>query len=143
MFSSVTPYASHTTFSMNENWSGSSFPTPLNTGNFIALAILNCGGGGGSVGEDGGEDGKTGGGVGGSGMRRIRCHMKWITLLGETFASYSLLSRIDEIKGLVSNFVLPSFFVDPPTLHSPKHQFIHITHFSHSSVLIQPFKDLT
>ena len=65
ILSSVTPCDSHTTFTMNQNWSGSSFPTPLNTRNFIALSILNCGGGGGGVGEDGGEDGETGGGVGG------------------------------------------------------------------------------
>jgi len=56
---------------MNQNWSGSSFPTPLNINNFIVLAILNCGGGGGGVGGDGGEDGETSGGVGGDGMRRF------------------------------------------------------------------------
>jgi len=48
---------------MNQNWSGSSFPTPLNTGNFITLAILNCDGGGGGVGRDGGDGCKTSGGV--------------------------------------------------------------------------------
>ena len=68
ILSSVTPCASHTTFTMNQNYSRSSFPTPLNTYNFIALTILNYGGGRGGVGEDGGEDGETGGGVGGGGM---------------------------------------------------------------------------
>ena len=63
----MTPCASHTAFTINQNWSGSSFPTPLNNENFIALAILNCGGGGGGL----GEDGETGGGVGGGGMRGI------------------------------------------------------------------------
>jgi len=58
---------------MNQNWSGSSFPTPLNSGNFIALAILTHGGGGGGMGEDGGEDNETSGGVGGGGMHSILC----------------------------------------------------------------------
>jgi len=46
----------------NQNWSGSSFPTPLNIGNFIVLAILTHGGG---IGEDGGDGGEASGGVGG------------------------------------------------------------------------------
>jgi len=91
---------------MNQNWSGSSFPTPLNTDNFIVLAILNCGGGGGGVSEDEDEDG---GGVGGSGMRRICFFIKLIALFGETFASSSSLSHRGEIKGLVSSSALPSF----------------------------------
>ena len=64
----MTPYTSHTTFTTNQNWFGSSFPTSLNTRNFIVLAILNYGGGEGGVGEERGEDGETGGGVGGGGM---------------------------------------------------------------------------
>jgi len=60
----VTPYASHTTFITNQNWSGSSFPTPLNTGSFIARAILLRSGGRGGMGKLWGEDGKTGGDVG-------------------------------------------------------------------------------
>ncbi len=71
MLSSVTPCASHTAFTTNQNWSRSLFPTPLNTDNFIALAILNCGGGEGRVGEDGGDDGEIGGGVGGGRMCRF------------------------------------------------------------------------
>ena len=50
ILSSTMPCASHTTLTMNHNWSGSSFPTPLNTGILITLAILNYGGGGGGVG---------------------------------------------------------------------------------------------
>jgi len=109
ILSAMTPCASHTVFTTNQNWSGSSFPTPLNTVNFIALSILNCGGGGGGVGEDGGEDGDIGGGVGGGVMHGIRCLIRLITLLGETFASSSLLSHGGEIKELVSNYFLPSF----------------------------------
>jgi len=67
------------------------------------LTILNCGGGRGGVGEDGGEDGETSGGVDGGGMRGIRCLIKLIALLGETFVSSSSLSRGGEIKGLVAN----------------------------------------
>ena len=109
IFSSVTPCASHILFITNQNWYRSSFLTPLNTGNFIALAILNYGGGGGGVGEDGGEDGETSGGVGGSGMHGICCFIKLITLLGATFASSSSLSCGGEIKGLVTSSTLPSF----------------------------------
>ena len=59
---------------------------PLKIGSFIEFAMLS-GGGGGGVAEDGGEDGDIGGGVGGGGMHRIRCFIKLIALLGETFAS--------------------------------------------------------
>lgn len=55
ILSSMTPCASHTALTMNQNWSGSSFPTPLNIGTLIALAILNYGGGRGGVGGDRGE----------------------------------------------------------------------------------------
>ena len=61
------------------------------------------------MGEDGGEYDETGGGVGGGGMCGIRCLIRLIALLGETFASSSSLSRRGEIKGLVSISVLPSF----------------------------------
>ena len=47
ILSSATACASHTTLTTNQNWSRSSFPTPLNTGSLSALAILNYGGGGG------------------------------------------------------------------------------------------------
>ena len=50
---------------MNQNWSRSSFPKPLNKGNFIVFSILNHGGGGGGTGEIVGEGGEVGGGVGG------------------------------------------------------------------------------
>jgi len=81
----------------------------LNTGNFISLAILNWGDGRGGVVGDRGQDGETGGGVGGGGMHGIRCLIRLITLLGETFASSSLLSHQGKIKGKFSISVLPSF----------------------------------
>lgn len=43
----------------NQNWSGSSFPMPLNAGSLMEFTILDSGGGGG-VGDgvkSGGEDG--------------------------------------------------------------------------------------
>lgn len=61
----MTPCASHTSFTMNQNWFGSLFPTPLNTGSLIVFAMLNCEVGGGGVGDDGGEIGETGEGVSG------------------------------------------------------------------------------
>ena len=61
------------------------------------------------MGEDGGEDGETDDGVGGGGMHGIRCLIRLIALLGETFTSSSSLSHRGEIKGLVSIFALPSF----------------------------------
>lgn len=64
MLSSMMPCASHTAVTLNQNWSESSFPTPLNIGILIALAILNCSGGGGGLGGDGGEMGEMSGGVG-------------------------------------------------------------------------------
>jgi len=88
---------------MNQNWFGSSFPTPLNTDSLITLAILSYGGDEGGVGGDGGEEGEMGGGVGGGGKRGIICLIKLTVLLGETFASSSSLSHEGEIKGLFSN----------------------------------------
>jgi len=61
---------------MNQNWSGSSFPKPLNKGNFIEFSILNYGGGGGGTSEVGGEGGEFGGGMGGSGIRGNPCLIK-------------------------------------------------------------------
>jgi len=103
MLSSVTPCTSHTAFIKNQNWFGSSFHTPLNTGNFIPLAILTCDGG---TDEDGGEDGEAGGGAGGGGMHGILYLIKLISLLGEAFASSSSSPRGGEIKGLVSSYAL-------------------------------------
>ena len=93
----------------NQNWSGSSFPTPLNTGNFIVLSILTRGGGRGGTGKDGGDGGEASGGVGGGGMRKILCIIKWIALHRETFVSSSSSPHRGEIKGLVSSPALPSF----------------------------------
>ena len=107
MLSSVTPCTSHTAFTTNQNWSRSLFPTPLNTENFIVLAILNYGGSGGGVGGDGGEEGEMGGGVGGGGKHKICCLIRLTVLLGETLMSSSSLSCDGEIKGLVPNSSLP------------------------------------
>jgi len=71
--------------------------------------MLNYVGDGGGVDGDGGDDGEMGGGVGKGGMRGIRCLIRLITLLGETFESSSSLSHEGGIKGLVSNSWLPSF----------------------------------
>lgn len=73
------------------------------------LTILLHSGGGGCMGEDGGEDSGTGSGVGGGSMHEILYLIRLIALLGETFASSSLPARRDEIKGLVSSSLLPSF----------------------------------
>ena len=80
----MTPCGFHTALTTNQNWSGPSFPTPLNTGSLIALTTLNYGGGGGGVGGDGGEGGEAGGGVGGGGNCGMRCLIKLTALLGET-----------------------------------------------------------
>ena len=76
-------------------------------GSLIVLAMLNCGVGGGGVGGDGGEGGEAGGGVSGGGNCKMRCLIKLTTLLGETRASSSLLSREGDIKGLFPNSPLP------------------------------------
>ena len=73
IWSSVIPWASHPAFTMNQNWSQPSFPTPLNTGSFRAFAILNSGGGGSGVGDGVSGRGEDVGGVdgwdeGGSGL---------------------------------------------------------------------------
>ena len=109
MLSSITHCASHTPLITNQNWSGSSFPTPLNTYNFIELSILKRGGGGAGTGEDGGDDSETSSGVGGGGMRGILYLIKWIELHGDTFASSSSSSHAGEIEGLVSSSALPLF----------------------------------
>lgn len=109
ILSFVTPCASRTTLTTNQNWSGSSFSKPLNTSNFIVLAILNRGGGGGGTGEDGRDGGEVGGGVGGGGIRGIICLIRWIALRGETFVSSSSSSRGGEIKRLFSGPLFPSF----------------------------------
>jgi len=58
---------------MNQNWSKYSFPKPLNKGNFTEFSILNCGGGGGCMGEVAGDGGEVGGGVGGGGSHGNPC----------------------------------------------------------------------
>lgn len=103
ILSSTIPCASHTTLITKQNWSRSSFPTPLNTGSLIALTILNNGGGKGGVSGDGGEEGKIGGSVGGGVRCRIHRLSRLTAFLGENFTSSSSLSCEGEIKGLVSN----------------------------------------
>lgn len=49
---------------MNQNYSGSSFHTPLNTGSFTEFTMLNGGGGGNGVGKGVSSGGEDGGGVG-------------------------------------------------------------------------------
>ena len=71
-------------------------------GSLITLTMLNCGYGGGGVGEDGGEVGEAGDGISGGDNCRMRCLIKLTTLLGETRASSSSLSCEGEIKGLFS-----------------------------------------
>jgi len=88
----MTPRASHTALTTNQNWSGSSFPTPLNMSSLIALTMLKCGSGG--------------CGVGGGGNCEMCCLIKLTTLLGETLASSSLLSREGEYNGLFSKSLL-------------------------------------
>jgi len=78
----------------------------LNIGNFTVLAILYHGGG---MGEDGGDVGEDRGGVDGGGIHRCLCLIRWIALCGETFASSSYSPRGDEIKGLFSSPLFPSF----------------------------------
>lgn len=48
---------------MKQNWSGSSFPKPLNKGNFTVFSILNFSGGGVGMAEVGGESGEVARGV--------------------------------------------------------------------------------
>ena len=98
----MTPRASHIVFTMNQNWCGSSFPSPLNTGSLIALAMLNCG-----FGEDGGETSEAGEGVSGGDNYKMRCPIKLTALLGEILAHSSSLSREGEIKELFPNPSIP------------------------------------
>ena len=58
---------------INQNWIESSFPKPLNKGNFTKFSMLNCGGSGGGMGEVTGDGGEVGGGVGGDGSRENPC----------------------------------------------------------------------
>ena len=61
------------------------------------------------MGGDGGEGGEVGGGVGGGGNYGMRFLIKLTTLLRETRASSSSLSREGEIKGLFHNSSLPLY----------------------------------
>jgi len=92
---------------MNQNWSESSFPTPLNTGSLIVLAMLNCGDGVGGVGEDGDEIGEASEGVSGGDKCGMCFLIKLTALLRETRACSSLLTHGGEIKGLFPNPSIP------------------------------------
>lgn len=104
MFSFVMLWESHTSLITNQNRPGSSFPTPLNIGSLIALAILAFGGGG--VGDEVGvsvdefDVGDAGSGVDGGGIRGKCSLINWTILLGENLASSSSLSCEIEIRGL-------------------------------------------
>lgn len=99
-------WAYHTTFVMNQNWFGSSFPRPLKMGKFTTFVILNNGGGGGGVGEGVCSGGEDGGGVGGWGIRGNPCLINWTTLCGEASATSSSSLRGGSINGLYSRPVL-------------------------------------
>jgi len=58
---------------MNQNWSRSSFPKPLNKGNFTIFSILNSGGGGDDTGEVLGDGNEFRGGVGIGGIHGNPC----------------------------------------------------------------------
>jgi len=73
------------------------------------LAILNRGGGGSCIGDDGGDGGEVGGSVSGGGIHRIICLIRWITLHKETFESSSSSTCGGEIKGLFYGPLFPSF----------------------------------
>jgi len=68
---------------------------------------MNCGFGGGRVGEYGGEVGDASDGIGGGDNCRMCCLIKLTALLEETRASSSSLSHEGEIKGLFPNPSVP------------------------------------
>lgn len=83
IFSLVICCAVHKTFATNQNWSVSSLPIPLKTGNIIVFSMLNGGGGGRDVDKIvccGG-----GGGVGGWCIYRKPYLISWIALRDEAF----------------------------------------------------------
>ena len=76
-------------------------------GSLIALAILKCWFGGGGVDEYGGEGGEASGGISGDGNYGMCYLIKLNTLLGETQAHSSSLSREGEIRGLLPKSSIP------------------------------------
>jgi len=94
---------------MNQNWSGSSFPKSLNKGSFNEFSMLNCGGGGGGMGEVAGYGCEIGDGVGGGGSRRNPYLINQIALHGEVYTTPYSSSNGGEINGLYSRPFLPSF----------------------------------
>lgn len=69
--------------------------------------MLNYGGGGGGVCEDGGEVSEVSDCISGGDKCGMHCLIKLTALLGETRASSSLLSHEGEIKGLFPNPSIP------------------------------------
>lgn len=63
ILSSVIYYIVHIAIAMNQNYLGSSLPTPLNISIFIVFYMLNGGGGGGGGGEGVSVCGGGGGGI--------------------------------------------------------------------------------
>lgn len=96
------PWASHTDRITNQNCPGSSFPTPLNVGSLIALAIPNFGGGGVGGGVDEFDEGDAGGGVDRVGNSGKRSLINWTVLPSENLTSSFLISREIEAKGIFS-----------------------------------------
>lgn len=69
--------------------------------------MLNFGGGGSGVGEDGGEIGEGGEGVSGGDNCRMHYLIKLTALIREARAHSSLLTLRGEIKGLFPNPSIP------------------------------------
>lgn len=80
---------------------------PLNTGILIAFTIPTLGGGGGGVGGDGVDVGQEGDGVDEGSNCGMHCFIHQTTLLKENLARSSSLSHESEIRGLLSNPLIP------------------------------------
>lgn len=102
MLSSVTPCASHTTLTMNQNrldFVPYSFEYRY-LDRICHAKLLDWWR---WWGEDGGEGGDASGGVSGNDHCRICCLIKLIVLLGESQVHSSSLTRKGKIKGLFPN----------------------------------------
>ena len=87
---------------MNQNWSKSSFPKPLNKRNFTVFSILNHDGDGGGTGEVFGDGGEDGGGVGRGGICGNPYLINCTPLCDKTFDIASSSTHGGEIRGLYS-----------------------------------------
>jgi hypothetical protein len=142
ILSSVIFCAVHTAFATNQNWSGSSLPKPLKTGNFIVFDMLNV-----VV-------------VVVVWVKvyvvEVKVEVVWVdevftgkplpyqltTLCGEACAAPSSSLRRRSNQWAIFRTCSSSIPKEFPTSRSSKHQGNGITHFSHKSILIQVFKDL-